>query len=320
MNLKTLIARIPGVKPAYSLLTQRRRAAAERRALGPIDEIPVEQSMIDEVKMLFANNRHSRKPVVDPSGELVLSTTTHGVRLKTVHLAIESVARGTRLPRRMILWLDDPAAARRLPRTLKRLQDRGLEIVQVPPGWKVHTKYFGFAKSGTDDGSALATCDDDIIYPPTWLENLEARHREYPDSIVCYRAHVVGLTDDGIAQYQTWRACESAAPSLLHLSTSVSGQVLPAVLLDVARQAGEAFRSVAPNNDDVWLHHLAVSADIRTVQVTEDPMLFPFVPGSQATGLHLSNVWNNENDTQINATYSTSDVEKMRAELGQLSS
>ena len=57
---------------------------------------------------LALNNLAGRKMVTSERGVAVVSLTTHGHRLDTVAIAIESIAIGTTRPRRMILWLEEP--------------------------------------------------------------------------------------------------------------------------------------------------------------------------------------------------------------------
>src|SRR5580698_9444674 len=58
------------------------------------------------IKRLRHLNRTSQSPVV-ASGGPVVSLTTFGPRLETVHLTIESIGAGALLPSRLILWIQD---------------------------------------------------------------------------------------------------------------------------------------------------------------------------------------------------------------------
>ena len=54
--------------------------------------------------------------------------TTHGLRLKDVHIVIETIAKGTVLPSRFMLYLDVEEDVLHPNKALERLQKRGLEI------------------------------------------------------------------------------------------------------------------------------------------------------------------------------------------------
>ena len=37
----------------------------------------------------------------------------------------------------------------------------------------------------------IVTADDDTLYPEDWLKNLINVHNNYPNCVVCYRAHEI---------------------------------------------------------------------------------------------------------------------------------
>lgn len=309
MSLRQSLARVPGVRWAYRTLTRRRELPP-----GAYDDRPQNDAVRADLALLKRRNRRSRESVVDASSSSVVTVTTHGARIRSVHTALESIARGTALPARLILWLDDPAIAARPPRAIRRLQRRGLEVITVPRGMRVHTKYYFYVLSSDSHVADLVTADDDIVYPPEWLASLQAAAAQHPGSIIAYRSHSMTVTDEGITAYTSWRPTSSTEPSFRNFGTSVSGQLWPAAFLDYVREQGDAFMATTPNNDDVWLHALAVRSGVRVAQVTEHSQHFPFVPGTQAVGLYLTNTVESGNDRQIAATYSASDVERIRRE------
>src|ERR1700728_2535296 len=75
-----------------------------------------------DMAWLLLSNRFSREPVAPCEPGAVVSLTTYGKRVRVVHLAIESIARGKTKPSRLILWLDDAALIANLPRPLLRLE------------------------------------------------------------------------------------------------------------------------------------------------------------------------------------------------------
>jgi hypothetical protein len=253
-------------------------------------------------------NRLRRRRLVDPNGDVVVTMTTHGARLARADVALESIARGSVLPKRLILWLDDQELFAHLPPAIRRLQRRGLEV-RLSENFKVHTKYYPYAIRFAEDGLPLVTSDDDIVYPPDWLARLVAAHYEAPDDIIAFRAHRMIVTDGEFAPYATWKPAEGTESSFANFGTSVSGQVFPVSVLRLAVDAGVRFRAVSPDNDDIWLHALAVEAGHRVRLVDGASQMFPFVPGTQASGLYLTNYWEGANDRQIAASYSRAAVE-----------
>jgi len=255
-----------------------------------------------DITHLWMRSFHSTSQVVDAAADEVVTMTTHGRRLRTVWLAIESIGRGTVLPGRIILWLD--AGEQRLPWRLRRLQKRGLEVKFVAPGFGVHTKYWHYLAT-QDLNRPLVLSDDDIVYPPTWLEALRRELiASHGRSVIAYRAHSIGMSSpDEFTPYASWDECRSAEPSYHHFATSVSGQILPPELQTAIRKWGTSFLTLAPTADDVWIHRCGVMARIPTKQITAHQQHWWFIPGSQATGLNAMNVAGGANDVQISASH-----------------
>jgi hypothetical protein len=271
------------------------------------------KSLCLNARRLASRNERLTNPVVAPDGPVV-SMTTYGDRLNTVHLALESIAEGAMLPSRMILWLDDEVAFRNRSSCLRRLEDRGLEIL-LTENYGPHKKYYPYVDSTEKFSTPLVTADDDCLYPASWLSGLANSFNDNPEVVSCYRAHTVGLIDNTVAPYSSWAPCKSSEPSFLHFATGCSGTIYPARLLKSLKAAGNSFRVVCPKADDVWLHAQALRAGIKIRQVGRWPLRFPIVPGTEQSGLFLSNVSLGQNDRQIKATYTPADIQTLASEL-----
>lgn len=258
-------------------------------------------------------NRLRRSPVADGDGPVV-TLSTHGVRLRSVHLAIESIARGTVRPRRLILWLGAADAARPLPPALRRLVARGLEVRGTTDRGP-HTKYYPLVSEDDPDGD-FVTADDDIFYPRRWLADLMRAAARHPGAIVCHRAHEMAIDGDAvrpqIAPYVTWKPCRTTTPSVRTFPTGVSGVLYPAGFVADIRAAGTGFEITAPRADDVWLHAVAVRAGRLAVQVRDRPGEFLGVPGTRPSGLYRTNEGGG-NDRQISDTYAAALVAVLAA-------
>lgn len=320
MKLRKFVAKFPGARPVSDIV----RRGVSRLTREPIPDVPELLAYDDsanattrrDIWRLQLRNRIFRSPIVDVSSPVVVTMTTYAARIATAHIAIESVARGDLLPFRHIMYIDDPNIMANLPRPLRRLQRRGLEIREVPAGYKVHTKHHFYVTSIDAHDKRLATHEDDIIFPRQWLAELVKVHDRHPNDLVTPRAHRIRLEGGLVAPYASWRPCTSTAPSRLNFGTTVSGQIYPAAFLDYVRDAGEGFLETCPRNDDLWLHHLAVESGRRVVQTEPSPQHFPFIPGTQATGLYFTNIAAGENDVQIAATYTRKDIALMASDLG----
>ncbi|MDY7542774.1 MULTISPECIES: hypothetical protein [unclassified Cryobacterium] len=238
--------------------------------------------------------------------------TTHGARIERAYIALESIARGRARPARLLLWLDDEEIFRALPQSLRRLERRGLEVILDLNKYKVHTKYYPYVKSVDVHVMPLVTADDDVLYPREWLSALQAEHALFPNDVICFRAHRIPVVGDALGPYKTWAPCNDFHAGISNLGTSVSGQLFPAPVVNAIRAKGDEFRTLVPDADDLWLHVCTVEQNVATRQIGRQSITFPYVPGSQAAGLYLQNVWNGGNDAAVERIYSPAAVEAIR--------
>ena len=262
---------------------------------------------------LRMRSRYGRRELTDPSGRAVVSLTSYGARLNTVHLTIESIARGRIRPRRLILWTDPGVVFEDLPPQLRRLRLRGLEVRSSPEAFGPHTKYYPYVVSEPRHDRPLVTADDDSIYEREWLARLVAASELHPGEIVCYRAHRVGVAADGksLRPYNTWRAAVGGQASWLNFATGVSGVLYPPAFLNELRDDGSAFTERCPRADDVWLHFRAVAHGRRIRQIVPVPKKYPEIAATQASALHRTNTALSGNDPQIAATYDAQTIVRL---------
>lgn len=290
---------------------RRLRALAARHAGLPHAEGTVDSpdaTVAGDITRLWVRNLTTRARIVDADGAVTVSIASHGHRAATAWLAVESIARGDVLPGRIVLHLERDD---RVGSQLRRLRRRGLEIVRVEPGLGPHAKLHPVVVGPRRADEPVVLADDDMVYPASWLAALLAAASRHPDAIVAHRAHRIPVGADGrLAEYATWPPQTAAEPSFATFGTTVSGQYVPARVLDALAARGDAFRTLAPQADDVWLHATAVRAGVRVAQVARESVNYPFVPGSQRTALNATNVFQGGNDRQIAATYG--DLERSR--------
>ncbi|HBU9620617.1 glycosyltransferase family 2 protein, partial [Escherichia coli] len=239
-----------------------------------------------------------------------VSLTTHGERIESVHITIESILSGKVLPARIILWLDDENAIRNLPMSLVRLKNRGLEI-KLSKNYGPHTKYFPYILEGKHK-DYLVTADDDIIYPKNWLFDLYSAAKCYSDVIVCHRAHEITFdAQRKFKPYEEWNACRSVEKNIAFFATGVSGVIYPKKFLEHLLRAGDDFINKCPRADDVWLHYIAYVNNYKVMQLKKTSAHFLIVKNTQHLGLMNTNVLMNQNDSQIMNTYSLKDMENI---------
>lgn len=257
------------------------------------------------------NNLLSKEPVIG-DGRAVVSLTTYGQRLKTVHLTVESIAAGTIRPSRLILWLDDEDQFINRPVSIRRLEDRGLEV-RLTTNYGPHTKYYPYLLSVSDFILPLITADDDVMYTRWWLKSLVEGFEEHQTVLNCFRAHRLNVAHGELSPYRTWAKCLSKKPSSHNFVTGVSGCIYPPAFLHHLKKADLGFKSVCPKADDIWLNVNALRHGFKVRQLQAYPLRFPLVAGTQDTGLWNGNVILDQNDEQIHQTYLPGDLALLRS-------
>ncbi|MHA7269824.1 hypothetical protein ACX80Q_08545 [Arthrobacter sp. HLT1-20] len=243
---------------------------------------------------------------------VAVSLTSYGDRVQSVALAIESIAAGSAKPARLILWLDDdyhvPPGG--LPKALRRLQRRGLEICRarnVGP----HGKYFGYAMSLPRHELPLVTADDDIMYPRHWLASLYTAHRMHPGEINCHWAKRMTTSSGRLDPYAEWPVVRDTTAQPGNFALGVSGVIYPAVMLNELARRGTSFQSSCPKADDIWLHWTALQLGVNIRQIRSVARHFPMIVGTQATCLNNANVANGGNNACIAQIYSEGDIKAL---------
>lgn len=281
------------------------------KLLHPADTLHAIQLRAD-IRRLNQNNRSGTAAVSTGKPGPVVSLTTYGKRAQEVYLAIESIARGSVLPSRLILWLDDIDLYNNPPKELARLKQRGLEII-LCKNYGPHKKYYPYVEGQETFTAPLVTADDDVIYSSTWLANLVSAHKEFPECVNCYRARVMTIREGVIVPYKEWPLCESTKPSFRTIGTGVSGIIYPSALLAALKSAGTEFETRCPKNDDLWLHVQAIRNGFKIRQIQPESIHFPIIPGSQETSLFAENVSQGDgNDRQMGLTYEVTDRALLR--------
>lgn len=257
-------------------------------------------------------NRYCKSPVTEEGGPAV-SMTTYGKRARTVYLAIESIARGELRPSRLILWIDEPELFHHLPASLRRLQERGLEV-RLCHNYLAHKKYYPYVESQESFDKPLVTADDDVLYPRYWLRMLADAHREHPEAVNCFYAGSVDFDEHSGEMSMLWSSCSSTEPNLCHHPIGSPGVIYPPRYLMAAKQAGTGFRDCCPRHDDLWHHVVALRAGIKVRQILPRPpyLAFQGIPGAGwcAQGPHGV-------EREMAATYQDSDLQMLRAAYDQ---
>lgn len=239
--------------------------------------------------------------------EVIVSLTSFGERIHDVHVAIESIMQGSVKPNRIILWLsEDEFRGKPLPSTLKRQQQRGLEIAFCKD-IRCYNKLIYTLQQNPE--ACIITIDDDALYDYDTVERIIATHISHPSAICACRIHQIALDTNGHPKsYLEWNhRVTSAENSSLNFFTGVGGVLYPPHCFPNEIFNENAFLSLCPNADDVWFYAMSLLNNTPCVKVpTRTPDGHPIeLPASHIDALNSTNTnpEDCQNDKQIKAVF-----------------
>lgn len=218
-----------------------------------------------------------------------MSLTSTSRRLQRLPRVLESLLAQDAPPARVVLWLseepwllDKGIQPNALPPQIHALQDRGLTI-----RWTRNTgPYRKLLPALREYGGAVATADDDTLYPPDWLTGLLAMQAQTPGAVCCYRARRMMFRDDGRPlSLWFWPRYEDAQLSQNCFPIGKDGILYPAGALH-PRVLDEALAlHLAPTCDDIWFKTMALLCGTPARSVPNH-LGFPMIKLSAAVGLY----------------------------------
>lgn len=193
---------------------------------------------------------------------VVCSLTSYGRRVSLAHYTVASLLMQRCKPDEVVLWLDqDHWSTANLPPALRRLEKYGL-TVRFCADLKSYKKLLP-ALADTPD-KVVVTCDDDMFYPPDWLEGLWQAHQRQPNCVFCYRGDRLAKLPSGeLAPYANWDFDtwdEEASHAILPIGCR--GILYPPGALAADVQNWEAIKELCPTCDDLWFWAMSVRNDV----------------------------------------------------------
>jgi protein O-GlcNAc transferase len=213
--------------------------------------------------------------------ELIVSLTSYPKRFNILPITIQSLMNQSVKPDRIILWLYEKDFDY-LPTSVSNLERFGLQILLIKEDWKSYKKIIPTLENFPN--SYIITCDDDILYKPTLIEELVDFYQRV-GGIVAQRAHIIQFESNGeLAPYSNWLDktpvtdfYETRSP--LIFPTSGGGVLYPPScfhenVIDIAKAL-----ELCPTADDVWLYFMAsysnstfsLIGERRIIDLNQDP-------------------------------------------------
>lgn len=193
---------------------------------------------------------------------LIVSLTSFPERMYDIHFTLYSLLNQSIKPDTVILWLAEeqfPNREKDIPLPVLNLQKNGLTIKWCKD-LRSYKKLIPAIKEYPND--IIITADDDIFYPPTWLELLYTAYLRNPRAIHCHRGHQIRLSaNQEVLPYKRWKhRIKNTIPAFKNFFTGAGGVLYPPHSLHPDVTNVKLFKELAPNADDIWFWAMSVLA------------------------------------------------------------
>lgn len=208
------------------------------------------RSLVCEMDARFRQGLTQRHSL---SGELIVSLTSYPPRFRTLKLSLLCLLKQSVRPDRIVLWIAS-ADRGRLPRLPRQVEVR--ECDDIGPYKKLIPALEAFPDA------FIVTADDDLYYPPDWLERLVSAYDG--SSIIARRADRV--LPDFTVDWCNLISCDYG-PSDDVLASSGTGILFPPGSLHPDVTDRQQFLSLCPTADDIWYYWMARGAGTKTRKI-----------------------------------------------------
>ena len=136
-------------------------------------------------KYLLSARKKQRK-LTDET--IICSLTSFPARINSVWMTVETLLNQDYDDMRVVLWLSKKQFEGKcsLPKSLLKLENKGLLIKFLEDDLRPHKKYYGCLTEYPNN--TFITFDDDVLYHPCIVSRLVDVHRKFPKAIVCNRS------------------------------------------------------------------------------------------------------------------------------------
>lgn len=259
----------------------------------------------NEEKNRINQLKHSKKHIGLEGKDFIVSLTSFPARIQTLDLVVQSLVEQTCPPSEIHVWLgmDEIAGRNWLPKSLLAYENNGLRIHFAQRTFHQYDKFLHNYKINRDIPFVIV--DDDVIYPPTAMENLLTLHHAYPEAVIANRCHLITVSADGaICPYESWpREAQVERPSFRAFPTGAGGVFYPPGFLSNSMVADiNSILANAPYADDIWLKFCALARRVPTMTTplsNGSNWYLRYTPTMSAGALHATNVALGLNDMQI---------------------
>ena len=229
-----------------------------------------------------------------------VSVTSFPARIDRLHITLATILRQSVKPHAVVVSLSSSEfPGRRLPRRLDALRERGVAINWVEGNERSYKKLLPALVRHPD--RSIVTIDDDILYPPEWLETLTSKALQAPQEILGMRGTAISgpATPDGLDPYLSWRPATPETASGRTFLTGMGGILYPPRSLAPEATDFALATRLCPTADDIWFKAMALKAGTRVRRAIATSAEYPTTLGSQKISLRAINIDTGANDRQL---------------------
>lgn len=238
-----------------------------------------------EAKNVGINTKSARQK------KLIISLTSYPARIKTAHVAINTLLQQSLKPDKIILWLakeEFPNLENDLPQELLKLKSLGLEI-EWCNNIKSYKKLVPTIIKYPDD--IIVTADDDIYYQPNMLESLYNAYLKNPNCIYVKRSvklHLKNGYPEGISSRKYFYN-HLEEPSYFNQLMGGSGCLYPPHSLYKDCTNINIISETIPTHDDAYFWSMAILNKTKIQVIGGFNENLYFIEGTQGVGLIHTN-------------------------------
>lgn len=287
------------------------------KTYSSIKNFPIEKKTELEFNSLYKKNILVKGIEKDSSKKLIISLTSYPKRFPKLHLVLYSLLKQTVKPNKLILILSKKEIEKEedIPNKILFLKKYGLEIKFVKENYKPYNKLIYTIKDFPEYN--IITVDDDIIYPKWFLEKLFLKHKEYPQDIICYRAHLIKKTSAKIGSYSKWMNYDLKkfyqGENLFPLG--VCGVLYPSGSLNKEIFNSDVFLKICPYNDDLWFKAMSLLNKTNCRRVFKNKNPHPFLTLRRTQEKSLWDINQSKNDEQIKKVFKKYNLYKFLSDI-----
>lgn len=245
---------------------------------------------LERIPSTYVQSNHNNKVIV--------SFTSFPARIENVWLVVECMLRQTLRPAKIFLWLSKEQfpSEESIPQSLRSREGDIFEIRMVEGDIRSHKKYYYIFKECP--GALVFLIDDDLYYPTDIIEKSIEEYSKGESSVICNYGFQMKYENSVLLPYKYWRRMVhySTAPNLFF--GSGGGTLIDTTKLNSIATNISLATKLTPIADDIWLNAVVRFSDMR-ITMLKNGFILP-VHNEANVKLASQNLWNNQNDVQLN--------------------